>query len=45
MTLSHELADYSHRLNENERFPETDMMGHVNNTVFGYILKSDVLVF
>lgn len=35
MTLSQDIADYSHWLSENIRFSETDMMGHVNNTVFG----------
>lgn len=35
MTLSQDIADYPHRSTENVRFSETDMMGHVNNTVFG----------
>jgi acyl-CoA thioester hydrolase len=35
MNLSDDIDSYPHQLSENIRFSETDMLGHVNNTVFG----------
>jgi acyl-CoA thioester hydrolase len=35
MDLNLNLGDYRHRVIETVRFSETDMLGHVNNTVFG----------
>lgn len=35
MTSVQDMADFPHRVTEEVRFSETDMMGHVNNTVFG----------
>jgi acyl-CoA thioester hydrolase len=35
MNLNDDIDSYQHRVSENIRFSETDMLGHVNNTVFG----------
>jgi acyl-CoA thioester hydrolase len=35
MNSNADMNVYAHRVSENIRFSETDMLGHVNNTVFG----------
>lgn len=35
-----EMAEYPHRVIETVRFSETDMLGHVNNTVFGIYFEA-----
>jgi acyl-CoA thioester hydrolase len=34
------MVEYPHRITEAVRFSETDMLGHVNNTVFGIYFEA-----